>query len=269
MAKLSKAQTQLLTHATYNERGIYTSSYQKTIQPLIVKGFLVEISHYRYMATPAGLAYLYQDVPMVDQPQPLSEVEPQPFKVGDLVYYTNAHNHICTATVMKITGDVFTILTSAGGTLERPASDLQIVTGSYNDDLPFTDIGTDFDPEDTQELPIVVDTPAMSLSQLVDAALLGATPCQRIDAMRILRGYDWASVPSDALEAELTDVIEYMMASERSKRSLYRYNMAVATPDSVKAYLHAKRDDIIGMCVYDALFNVYLSRVNHSAKAVQ
>lgn len=160
---------------------------------------------YLYFVTAKGIEVLDIHAPMVDQPQLSSEVEPQPFKVGDLVYYINAWNHICTATVMNVTGDVIMILTSAGGTLERKVSDLRLVTGSYNDDLPFTDVGND--PDDTQELPTVKVEAEMSLSQLVDAALLGATPCKRIDALRTLRnGFDWASVPSDALEAEVVDV---------------------------------------------------------------
>lgn len=37
---------------------------------------LIEIDMHHIVFTPAGLAYLYQDAPMVDQPQPAPEVEP-------------------------------------------------------------------------------------------------------------------------------------------------------------------------------------------------
>lgn len=137
-----------------------------------------------------------------------------------------------------------------------------------NDDLPFTDIGTD--PDDTQELPIVkADT---TLSQLVDAALMGATPCQRIDALRTLRNeFDWECVPSNAVEAELID-INYAFNDAINMRNQAKRRCALSenvTPQDVKNYAKAHSFCTLVEAVFNLLFDCCASRANHSQQAVR
>lgn len=87
MAKLSESQQralrfinhQMLTKGFCHHNapaidGGYTAA---TMRKLEESGLIVyKYKSHEILLTPAGLAYLYQDAPMVDQPQPAPEVEP-------------------------------------------------------------------------------------------------------------------------------------------------------------------------------------------------
>ncbi len=82
-----------------------------------------------YAITPAGLAYLYQDAPMVDQPQPTPEVEP--LKVGDTVEYPGLDGKREVGTIVEIVTHsmygAIKIVTSGGNVVDRHAKDIRKV----------------------------------------------------------------------------------------------------------------------------------------------
>lgn len=80
MTKLSEGQQQFLEIVQYGTLFIQFSYKKSTINSLIRKMYIRPVPNQRVSAvgfsveiTPAGLAYLYQDAPMVDQPQPAPE----------------------------------------------------------------------------------------------------------------------------------------------------------------------------------------------------
>lgn len=268
---------QLIDISGAGESGYVVNHTSFAIIDLVNRGFVKSIAfegplmqnqeldslcnHDAYEITEAGQTWLNQGAPMVDQPQPSSEVEPQPFKVGDLVNYVDIKNQQQIGTVTKVGDVTLIVLTSAGRKIIRHTdevtlvnqpqlpADVQTIDGEVSfmapdgkiydgtikagadrygytiravdgkvydeikrsdieprladeiDDLPFSDIGK----EDTQELPIVVDTPELSLSNLVDAAL----DPDNTEAFERLKVYDLTNVPLWILEIERNDVADY------------------------------------------------------------
>ena len=244
MAKLSKAQTQLLTHATYSEHGIYTSRYQKTIQPLITKGYLTEISHYRYVATPAGLAYLYQDAPMVDQPQHPADVQ----TIDGEVSFMAPDGKIYDGTIKAGADRYGYTIRAVDGTVydEIKRSDIEPRLVDEIDDLPFTDIGK----EATQELPVIKiertpcnpnrptlgDALRLPLADLVDAAL---DPDNQ-EAFESLKAYDLTNVPLWILEIERNDLADLKWALWSECRKINAGTL-MSNPDYVAKQIEVNR----------------------------
>lgn len=128
-----------------------------------------------YAITPAGLAYLYQDAPMVDQPQPIDETTIE----GEVSFYADGKPQ--DGTIVAGTDKYGYTVRSVNGKVydEIQRGDIEPRLGDEIDDLPFSDLGepdesTSFeqfvlnggqgewsmDDEDTKELPaITVDAP--------------------------------------------------------------------------------------------------------------
>lgn len=213
---------------------------------------------YLYFVTAKGNEWLDANMPMIDQPQPPSEIEtvavyvPQ---VGDTVEYPGLDGKREIGTITDIVersmyGNI-KIATPTGKIVDRHAKDIRhnpapmlpdvdtLPGRDYaevlqDDDLPFTVIGND--PDDTQELPTVKVEAEMSLSQLVDAAL----DPNNSEAFETLKAYDLTNVPLWVLEIERNDLADLKWALWSECRKINAGTL-MSNPDYVAKQIEVNR----------------------------
>lgn len=130
MTKLTPAQKEMLKSLQYKRLNFSRDNLVAT--SLVADGLIFrswyEYDYSEYAITPAGLAYLYQDAPMVDQPQPAPEAEG--FKVGDFVDYVDVNNRVQRGQIFNISpyGKLYIVSSTGNRHIERRPSNVQRVS---------------------------------------------------------------------------------------------------------------------------------------------
>lgn len=167
--------------------------------------------------TVAGLAYLYQDAPLVDHPQPAPEDEKDYTAEWDAYVNQRECEHL--------------------NSVDYGSDEDTVID---NDDLPFSDVGVD--DEDTKELPAVTVDESTPLAEYdidisVDALLKGRTLSNLIDAAlnpddieayETLKAYDFASVPLWVLNVEFSDLqyLKWQLVDNSPREAVRAFEIA-------------------------------------------
>ena len=249
MTKLTPAQEKFL-NLIANLGEVYvsvqaTQGYYRTANELRLKGLVARTDEHNYgdtfAITPAGLAYLYQDAPMVDQPQPA----PHNHAVGETIHFMIDRELIGVITEVwaggyhvQVEGQSFQHRIPFGCVMPKNLWEMN--------NLPFSDVGK----EDTQEAPAVIDDTPPTLSNLIDAAL---DPDNQA-AYAALKAYDFASTPLWTLEIERDDVNTYKWQQWHLLRKM-PYGVMGSNPDYAAKQLEVDRAFNVMTILNDAIYS--------------